>query len=97
MNKNAKNFVLGIMEECNKISQYCSKALKFGIFSHHPNEHTTNGDKILTKYYRLQGLIESLQRERLLPTYNKKYIDALKREGCSYHKSNNVKDIGGRR
>ena len=34
---------------------------------------------------------------RILKKYLEKYIDALKREGCSYHKSNNVKDIGGRR
>ena len=89
MNKNTKSLILGMVEECNKITQYCSKAIKFGLFSHHPNDQDTNGNKILVKYYRLQGIIEALQRERLLPTYSKKYIEEIKRNSYNHHKAKN--------
>ena len=86
-----KNLLIKAMEECGKITQYCSKAIKFGLFSHHPNEHTTNGGKILTKYYYLQAIIEELQRNHVLPIYSKSYIDALKRDAI--HKTKNTNKI----
>lgn len=90
-----KNLLIKAMEECGKITQYCSKAIKFGLFSHHPNEHVTNGDKILTKYYHLQAIIEELQHNRVLPTYSKSYIDAIKRETIHQTKTLNKKHKEG--
>lgn len=80
MDNKTKNMLVAAMEECGKITQYCSRALKFGLFSHHPNKRKTNGDEIMIKYYRLQSIIETLQRDRVLPTYSKDYIEHIKRE-----------------
>ena len=86
MDNKTKNMLIGAIEECGKITQYCSKAIKFGLFNHHPNKNKTNGDEILIKYYRLQSIIEALQRDHVLPTYSRDYIDHIKRESL-----NNVK------
>lgn len=80
MDNKTKKLLVAVMEKCAKITQYCSKAIKFGLFSHHPNERATNGEKILIEYYRLQAIIESLQQEHVLPVYSKSYIEALKKE-----------------
>jgi hypothetical protein len=96
MNNKTKKLLNGAIEECSKITQFCSKAMKFGLFSHHPNEHATNGDKILTRYYRLQAIIEKLQRERVLPTYSQNYINALKRESV-YNNTKNIKTKDARK
>ena len=80
MNNKTKSLLIRMMEECGKITQYCSKAIKHGLFSHHPNKSKTNGDEILIKYYRLQAIVEALQNERVLPTYNREYIEHIKRD-----------------
>lgn len=87
MQNKEKELLVGAMEQCGKITQFCSKALKFGLFSHHPNSRKTNGDEILTKYYRLQGIIEELQRNRVLPTYNNDYINRIKHDAVVNVKS----------
>lgn len=83
MDNKTKNMLIGAMEECGKITQYCSKAIKFGLFSHHANKDKTNGDEILIKYYRLQAIIEALQHERVIPTYSMDYINNIKRDTLS--------------
>lgn len=81
MDKRTKNLLIAMMEECGKITQYCSKGIKFGLFSHHPNKKDkTNGDEIMIKYYRLQAMIETLQRERVLPIYPKEYVNHIKQD-----------------
>lgn len=92
MDNKTKNMLIGAMEECGKITQYCSKAIKFGLFGHHPNnKNKTNGDEILIKYYKLQAIIEYLQRDHVLPVYGDDYINHIKRNTISKIKSHNNK------
>lgn len=83
MDNKTKNMLVRMMEICGKITQYCSKSINFGLFSHHPNKNKTNGDEILIKYYHLQAIIESLQRDNVLPIYRKEYVNHIKREAIN--------------
>ena len=83
MNKKTKNLLNKAIEECSKLTQYCSKAIQFGLFSSHPNKKKTNGDEILVKYYRLQAIIEELQKENVLPRYGYDYIIKIKQNSIN--------------
>ena len=89
MDNKTRSMLIGATEECGKIAQYCLKAIKFGLFSHHPNKIKTNGDEILINYYRLQSIVEALQRDHVLPTYSADYIDFIKRESLKKINKNN--------
>ena len=84
MDNKTKNMLIALMEECGKLTQYSSKAIKFGLFGHHPNnKNKTNGDEIMIKFYKLQAIIEHLQKERVLPVYGSDYINHIKRSTIS--------------
>ena len=92
MHNKTKDLLIRAMEECGKITQYCSKAIKFGLFGHHPNnKNKTNGDEIIIKYYRLQAIIETLQHDRVLPKYSKDYINHIKQDTIKNMKYNKLK------
>lgn len=93
MDNKTKNLLIGLIGECGKITQYCSKAVKFGLFDHHPNKDKTNGEEILNRYYHLQAIIETLQHERVLPTYSKDYINTIKRNTINKTLNNRKKII----
>lgn len=88
MENKTKNMLIWAMEECGKITQYCSKSIKYGLFSHHPNKSKTNGEEILIKYYRLQAIIEKLQNDHVLPIYSKDYINHIKKDITTKTKNN---------
>lgn len=79
MDHKTKNMLTVAMEESAEIIQACSKSIRFGLSNHHPNRKTTNADEILTEFYQLQAVIEDLQRNRMLPTYNEDYIKNIKK------------------
>jgi hypothetical protein len=87
MDKETKNLLINAMEECGKIVHYCGKSIKYGLFGHHPNKSKTNGDEILIKYYKLQAMIETLQRNHVLPVYSRDYINHIKRDALNGVKS----------
>ena len=86
MDNKIKNILIAMMEECGKLTQYCSKSIKYGLFGHHPNKQKTNGDEILIKYYRIQAIIEVLQHEHVLPVYSRDYINSIKHDTVSKFK-----------
>lgn len=59
--KQHENILVTVSEECAEIQKAVSKALRFGLGNHHPDEpDVTNADDILFEYIQLQALIESL-------------------------------------
>ncbi len=56
-----ENLMVTAMEECAEIQKEISKALRFGINNHHPDEpEITNGGKILIEYQQLRAVINRL-------------------------------------
>jgi hypothetical protein len=82
MDEEVKNLLLVAMEESAEIAQACSKAIRFGINSHHPNKSAvdTHADEILTEYLQLQSIIQELQKKHILPKYTSEHAGHIKRE-----------------
>ena len=80
MDGKTKQLLVEAMEESAEVIQACSKAIRFGLGNHHPNKHENHADEILTEYYHLQTIIESLQREKVLPIYNEEHIKTIKKD-----------------
>ena len=78
MNNRTKELLVIAMEESAEIAQACSKAIRFGLVSHHPSKSKTHAHEILTEYYHLQAIIEELQRNKELPTYTDGHIRNIK-------------------
>ena len=79
MNNNTKELLTVVMEECAEIQKACSKSIRFGLRSHHPNRpDQSNGDEIVKEFYELSGIIEKLQSDGELPRYNQKYVSFIK-------------------
>ena len=78
MDNKTKNMLIVAMEESAEIAQACSKAIRFGLVSRHPNKKKTHNHEILLEYYHLQSIIENLQAEGILPTYTDGYIKSVK-------------------
>lgn len=84
--KQFENILVTVSEECAEIAQATSKALRFGLENYHPdNPDVTNADDILYEYIQLSALIELLQKDGKLPTWEKFTVDTIKR-----NKINNV-------
>ena len=74
-----KTILIYLCEECDKLATLSTKAVKYGLFDKRSNNSKTIGDRIMINYYRIQAIIESLQRDHLLPVYSKDYINNIKR------------------
>ena len=81
MNGKTKNLLIVAMEECSEIVQACSKAIRFGFNSHHPNKNKTDthAREILVEYYQLQAIIEKLQKDGNLPYLDNDFIKRVKK------------------
>lgn len=56
------------MEECAEIQQEISKALRFGVESHHPdNSEMTHGKLIMKEFYQLRAVMDMLVVKRIIP------------------------------
>lgn len=77
--KQFENILVTVSEECAEIQQAVSKALRFGLENHHPNNpDVTNADDILYEFIQLQALIESLQEHGKLPTWDDFTVQTMK-------------------
>lgn len=77
--KNVENLLVTASEECAEIQQYISKALRFGLDNHHPDDKITNADNILSEFYQLCAIIEHLQSIKQLPTWDNKIVEEVKK------------------
>ena len=78
MDNKTKNLLIVAMEESAEIAQACSKAIRFGLVSHHPSKSKTHEHEIMVEYYHLQAIIEELQKDGKLPTYTNGHIKNIK-------------------
>lgn len=66
--KHKENLMVVALEECAEIQQEISKALRFGVENHHPDEpFITNGERILKEFHQLRAVIDMLVVERIIP------------------------------
>lgn len=56
-----------LAEECDEIGQRAMKALRFGIDEVQPGQPFTNGERIISEFFDLLGVIDMLHREGVLP------------------------------
>lgn len=75
--KQYENILVTVSEECAEIQQAVSKALRFGLDNHHPDNKITNAEQIIKEYYELSALVGLLQSYSLLPTYNEYEITTI--------------------
>lgn len=62
-----ENLMVIAMEECAEIQQEISKALRFGVDNHHPNEpDITNGERILKEFHQLRAVMDMLIINRII-------------------------------
>lgn len=62
-----ENLMVIAMEECAEIQQEISKALRFGVDNHHPNEpNITNGERILKEFHQLRAVMDMLIINRII-------------------------------
>lgn len=74
-----ENILVTISEECAEIQQAVSKALRFGLENHHPNNpDVTNADDIVFEFIQLQALIEHLQGYEMLPQWDDFTVQTMK-------------------
>lgn len=60
MRRCENDFVVA-MEECAELTQALSKAMRFGLYNHHPDKpEETNARQMLTEYYQLQAMMERI-------------------------------------
>lgn len=76
------NLFIVAMEECAEVAQACSKTMRFGVDSYHPDkgENELHVDEVMIEYYQLQSMIEELQKECILPVYDEERIKAIKED-----------------
>ena len=76
-----ENELITAMEECAEIQKEISKALRFGLNNHHPDQPDfSNAENIILEYIQLKAVIEKLQADQVLPTYDVYTEKALKME-----------------
>lgn len=83
-----EHLLVGIMEECDELSQRISKALRFGMEEVQPGQELTNRQRIIYELNDLIGLLKfaSLYEERVtqqrdkVAKFNKylEYADSLR-------------------
>lgn len=65
--KERERLLIVAMEECAEMQQEISKALRFGIENHHPDEpHITNGERILREYNQLRAVMSLIIIKRVI-------------------------------
>lgn len=65
---NKERLMIIAMEECAEIQQEISKALRFGVYNHHPNNpYITNGERILREFHQLRAVMDMLIIQRIIP------------------------------
>lgn len=74
-----ENILVTISEECAEIQKAVSKALRFGLENHHPDQpDCSNADDILFEFIHLQTLIEGFQRHGYLPKWDDYTVKTIK-------------------
>lgn len=83
-----ENLMVVAMEECAEIQQEISKAIRFGVDNHHPNEpHIMNGQRIMREFHQLRAVMDMLVIKGIIPDFpeveqNQIYrvkVDAIKK------------------
>ena len=65
--KHEENLMVIALEECAEVQQEISKALRFGVENHHPDEpFITNGERILKEFHQLRAVIDMLVEEKII-------------------------------
>lgn len=77
-----ENLLMVAEEECAEVAQACSKIMRFGLDSYHPDkgEDELHVDEVMIEYYQLQSIIEELQKNKVLPVYDEERIKAIKED-----------------
>lgn len=80
MDNKTKEKLIIVMEECSEITQACSKSIRFGLTSCHPDKAITNRYEIVKEFYQLQAMIEDLQSEGAIPELTTNEINEIKKD-----------------
>jgi len=67
-------------EECNKIGQRISKAIRFTLEEVQPGQALTNAERIMYEFKDLQAVMELLEDEGALPSIWVRDEDAIERK-----------------
>ena len=76
--KEIENYLIVANEECAEISKEICKSLRFGLDNKYPEHARTNAEKILTEFYQLSALIETLQDHKALPILSEAKVKNIK-------------------
>ena len=72
MTVNENDFVVA-MEECSEVAKCLSKAMRFGLYNHHPSKpEETNAQALIKEYYQLNAIME-----RIINSHNLKITDDM--------------------
>lgn len=55
------------MEEAAEVEQIASKALRFGLWNHHPNEKIPNAEHLVKELHDVRAMWEMLCEEKAIP------------------------------
>ena len=62
--------LLKLMEECNEVSQRCSKAIRFGLDEVQPGQEKNNEQRIVEELLDLFAVLQMLAVENILTSAN---------------------------
>lgn len=76
-----ENMMVVANEECAEVQKEISKALRFGIDNHHPDEpNITNGERILKEFHQLRAVMDMLVIHRIIPALPEEQIHQVYRD-----------------
>lgn len=64
-------------EEAAEVTQAASKVNRFSPLEVFKGQKFTNAERLIIEFYELYQIIEMLQRERVLPIFNRERIDSI--------------------
>lgn len=66
---NEKEYLITCLsEECSEVAKACSKALRFGLDTHHPRDHkTSNKTHLIYELNDLMSVVEMLVERGIIP------------------------------
>lgn len=67
-----------LSEECAEVTKACSKSIRFGLNSFHPNGGPSNRKSILDEFYDIVAIIELLKDGNYLDEYETSLQEELK-------------------